>query len=195
MSCLRIGFGERTITPPLGVDLCGYGFYLGRRAESVIDDLKVRAVFLESGGRALLLASCDVIGFTVEKADAIRAGIAAAHGLPRESVLLAATHTHCGPATQPLPGLGDVDPAYLKRLEALVAEAAAEAAASPRPAEFSYALEAVEPVVAAVDLDGYGDGVAHVRRGDSLPHRLERVGRRLQQLAALLPDLCCLVLV
>ena len=146
MSRLRIGFGERVITPPLGVELCGYGFYLGRRAESVLDDLKVRAVFLESGGRALLLASCDVIGFTVEKADAIRAEVAAAHGLPRESVLLAATHTHCGPATQPLPGLGDVDPAYLKRLEALIAEAAAEAAASPRPAEFSYALEAVEPL-------------------------------------------------
>ncbi len=146
MSGLTAGFGERTITPALGVDLAGYGFYLGRKAESVLDDLKCRAVCLRSGETTLLLISCDVIGFTVEDADAIRAGIAAAHGLPRAAVLLAATHTHCGPATQPMPGLGEIDEAYTKRLRALVLEAAGEAVASPRPAELSYALEAIEPL-------------------------------------------------
>jgi hypothetical protein len=146
MSALTAGFGERTITPALGVDLAGYGFYLGRKAESVLDDLKCRAVCLRSGDTTLLLISCDVIGFTVEDADAIRAGIAAAHGLPRAAVLLAATHTHCGPATQPMPGLGEIDPAYTKRLRALVLEAAGEAVASPRPAELSFALEAIEPL-------------------------------------------------
>jgi hypothetical protein len=146
MSELRVGYGERTITPPLGVDLSGYGFYLGRRAGSVLDDLKVRAVLLRSGDRALLLISCDVIGFTVEDADALRAEIAAAIGLPRRDILLAATHTHCGPATQPMPGLGDRDAAYMKRLRTLVVEAAKEAAAAPAAAEFSYALEAIEPL-------------------------------------------------
>jgi hypothetical protein len=146
MSGLTAGYGERTVTPPLGVDLAGYGFYLGRKAESVLDDLKCRAVHLRAGGRSLVLVSCDVIGFTVDDADAIRAAIAAAHGLPREIVLLAATHTHCGPATQPMPGLGDIDPAYMRRLRALILEAAAEAVASPRPAESSFALEAIEPL-------------------------------------------------
>jgi hypothetical protein len=146
MSGLTVGYGERTITPPLGVDLAGYGFYLDRRAESVLDDLKCRAVRLEAGDRSLVLISCDVIGFTVDDADAIRAAVAAACGLPREAVLLAATHTHCGPATQRMPGLGDIDPAYMDRLRALILETAAEAASSPRPAEFSYALEAIEPL-------------------------------------------------
>ena len=146
MSGLTAGYGERTITPPLGVDLAGYGFYLDRKAGSVLDDLMCRAVHLRAGGRSLVLVSCDVIGFTVEDADAIRAAVAAAHGLPRESVLLAATHTHCGPATQPMPGLGDIDPAYGSRLRGLILEAAAEAVSSPRPAEFSYALEAIEPL-------------------------------------------------
>ncbi|HMA53486.1 MAG TPA: hypothetical protein VKT17_03445 [Acidobacteriota bacterium] len=146
MSGLTIGYGERVITPPLGVDLSGYGFYLGRRAESVLDDLKCRAVNLRSGQQSLVLISCDIIGFTVEDADAIRAGIAAAHGLPREAILLAATHTHSGPATQPMPGLGDIDPAYWHRLRALIVEAAAEAMSSSSPAEFSYAFEAIEPL-------------------------------------------------
>ena len=127
MSELRVGYGERVITPPLGVDLSGYGFYLGRRAESVLDDLKARAVFLESGGQRLILISCDVIGFTVEDADNLRAKITASLGLPRKDILLAATHTHCGPATMPLPGLGDMDAAYMDRLRTLVIEAAEEA--------------------------------------------------------------------
>ncbi|MGZ5556242.1 MAG: hypothetical protein ACXWIA_10705 [Candidatus Aminicenantales bacterium] len=146
MSGLTVGYGERVVTPPLGVDLAGYGFYLDRKAASILDDLKCRAVHLKSGDRSLLLIGCDVIGFTIGDADAIRGRIAAAHGLPREAVLLAATHTHCGPATQPMPGLGDIDPAYMRRLGALILEAAAEAVSAPRPAEFSYALEAVEPL-------------------------------------------------
>jgi len=146
VSRLTAGYGERTITPPLGVDLAGYGFYLDRKAASVLDDLKCRAVYLRTGKTALLLLSCDLIGFTVEDADAIRSQIAAAHGLAREAVLLAATHTHCGPATQPMPGLGDVDAAYMERLPALILEAAADAAAAPRPADLAYALEAIEPL-------------------------------------------------
>ncbi|MGZ5479360.1 MAG: hypothetical protein ACXWGZ_07170 [Candidatus Aminicenantales bacterium] len=146
MSGLTVGYGERVVTPPLGVDLAGYGFYLDRKAASILDDLKCRAVHLKSGDRSLLLIGCDVIGFTVGDADTIRGRIAAAHGLPCEAVLLAATHTHCGPATQPMPGLGDIDPAYMRRLGALILEAAAEAVSAPRPAEFSYALEAIEPL-------------------------------------------------
>ncbi len=146
MSDLRVGYGERTVTPPLGVDLCGYGFYLGRRAESVLDDLKARAVFIESGGQRLVLVGCDVIGFTVEDADSLRARIGASLGLPRTHVLLAATHTHCGPASMPLPGLGDMDAAYMDRLRALIVEAADEAVTAPATAEFSYALEAIEPL-------------------------------------------------
>lgn len=146
MSELRVGYGETVITPPLGLDLSGYGFYLGRRAESVLDDLKARAVLLRSGDRTLLLMSCDIIGFTVDEADDIRAEIAAAIGVPRRDILLAATHTHCGPATMPLPGLGDVDAAYMGRLRTLIVDAAEKAAAEPVPAGFSYALEAIEPL-------------------------------------------------
>jgi hypothetical protein len=146
MSGLTVGYGERVITPPLGVDLAGYGFYLGRKAASVLDDLKCRAVSLRSGDRSLILVSCDIISFTIDDADEIRGRIAAAHGLPREAVLLAATHTHCGPATQPMPGLGEIDPATRGRLRGLILEAAAEALSAPRPAEFSYALEAIEPL-------------------------------------------------
>jgi hypothetical protein len=146
MNELRVGYGEKVITPPLGIDLCGYGFYLDRRAESVLDDLKARALVLQSSGRSLVLVSCDIIGLAVEDADAIRAEIAAAHRVPTANVLLAATHTHSGPATQPMPGLGDVDAVYMKRLRSLIVDAAAAAAGVLEPAESSFALEAIEPL-------------------------------------------------
>ena len=36
MSGLRIGYGERVVSPPLGLDISGYGFYLGRKAGGVV---------------------------------------------------------------------------------------------------------------------------------------------------------------
>jgi len=143
---LRVGFGERVITPPLGVDLCGYGFYLDRKVEAVLDDLKVRALYLSGGTTSLLLVACDLIGFTVEFSDRLRAEMAKILGLPSSHVLLACTHTHSGPATQALPGLGDVDGAYMKSVETRIVEAAEEAAANPEEGECRSAFEAVEPI-------------------------------------------------
>ncbi len=111
MSPLLAGYGERTVTPPLGVDLCGYGFHLGRRAESVLDDLKCRAVYLEGGGRRLVLISCDVIGFTIEEADVLRAKIAAALDLPAPASFWPRRIRIAGRRPSPCPGLGTRTPA------------------------------------------------------------------------------------
>jgi len=146
MNKLLVGYGERTITPPLGVDLCGYGFYLDRKAEGVLDDLKVRALYLKNGGRALLLTSCDLIGLTVEFCDEVRAAAAAAQQIPAAHILLSATHTHSGPATQPLPGLGEVDAASTKKIRKSVLEAAADASSDLQESDFSVAFEAIEAI-------------------------------------------------
>jgi hypothetical protein len=106
MMTLAAGYGETILTPPLGVELTGYGFYLERRAESVLDDLKARALFLEKDGVRAVLVSCDLVGLTVEASDAARRAISASLGIPPDHVLLACTHTHTGPATMDMPGAG-----------------------------------------------------------------------------------------
>jgi len=146
MTTLAAGFGERVINPPFGADLCGYGFYLDRKAAFVLDDLKVRALFLSDGEAGLMLIACDLVGLSVEFSDRLRARIAAALGLPIFRILLACTHTHSGPATQSMTGLGEVDSAFMDLLAKKIVEAAEEAAADPRPAELRSALEAVEPI-------------------------------------------------
>ena len=146
MTKLAVGYGEKTITPPLGIDLTGFGFYLDRRAEKTLDDLKARALFLKKGKEKLLLVSCDLLSFTSEDADRIRRRISLAHDLPLAGVMLACTHTHSGPVAQPLEGLGEADPAYRASLDGMILEAAGRAEADARECEFSHANEAVEPI-------------------------------------------------
>jgi hypothetical protein len=140
------GYAEKNITPALGIDLTGFGFYLDRRAESVLDDLKVRALCVRSQTHCLILIACDLLGFTIPFSDKIRTCIASEQKIPLQNILLSCTHTHSGPATQPIPGLGRVDSRYLRRVAEAVKEAAAEASAALEAVEFGFHFEAAEPI-------------------------------------------------
>ncbi len=146
MTELRAGYGERIITPAGAMEMTGYGCFLERRGESVLDDLKVRAVSLRRGEQRLVLISCDLLGFTVEFSDVVRGEIAEAQGMPRAGVFLTCTHTHSGPASQHLGGMPVPEPAYLETVHRAIVQSAAAAAAEEQPAQFSYFLEAIEPI-------------------------------------------------
>ncbi|MDD5677106.1 MAG: hypothetical protein PHW60_03825 [Kiritimatiellae bacterium] len=146
MAELYAGYGETILNPPMGVELAGYGYYLNRRAESVLDDLKARAIWLGDGANDVLLISCDLIGFTVEFSDAIRKAIASEIHIPREHILLACTHTHTGPASMPLDACGEVSPEYLETLPAAIAEAARRARADRQSATMRALFETVMPI-------------------------------------------------
>ncbi len=143
---LNAGYGEADITPPLGTELGGYGFYLNRRAESVLSPLKVRALALRNRRQGVLLVSVDLLGFTVDASDTLRRRIAVSCGLPEQNVLVACTHTHTSPPTQPMPGLGNIAPEYLARVQEEVVHAAEAAWADLSPAQLSFVQEVVEPI-------------------------------------------------
>jgi neutral ceramidase len=143
---LLAGYGEKTISPPLGTDLTGFGFYLDRRTDEILDDLKARALFLKSGERGELLIVCDLLGFTVAFSDRVRRRLARELGIGKENILLACTHTHSGPAAQPLAGLGVVNHAYVEGLPDAISQAASMAAAAQKESEFGGRVEAVEPI-------------------------------------------------
>jgi Neutral/alkaline non-lysosomal ceramidase, N-terminal len=101
----RAGFAKIPITPPLGVELAGYGVYLERRATEVHDDLFARGLVLEDdAGERVLLLSLDLVGLSWELSEAIAAQAADAAGLDVERVLVSSTHTHSGPAPLPMEG-------------------------------------------------------------------------------------------
>jgi hypothetical protein len=108
--------------------------------------LKVRVLALKTKDQALVLASCDLIGLTVDFSDSVRQAIARQHNIPAHNVLLACIHTHSGPASQSLPGLGEVNENYLEKVKRAIEEAVGQAFDQMKDADFIYAFEAVEPI-------------------------------------------------
>lgn len=116
---MRAGFGKKDITPAIGTELAGFGYYLGRRAERIIDPLYARAVMLEENGVRTVIISCDVLGLSrgvcaeVEKY---------ARSLGCSHTMVVSVHTHCGPAIKYHEGCGYVCDEYVAQLPALICE-------------------------------------------------------------------------
>lgn len=123
---MRAGYGRHIITPPLGVELAGFGYYLGRCALSVRDDLYARAVALEDGDVRALILSCDVLGLSKSVCEEVFRH-AEGLGIPRENVLIVSIHTHTGPAVKYHEGCGYVNDDYVSRLGGKLCKAVDEA--------------------------------------------------------------------
>ena len=119
---MRAGFGKWELTPPMGVELAGYGYYLGRCALSVRDPLFARAVLLEEGGMRALIVCCDLLGLSRE----VCAGVfvhAKTLGIAPENVLIVSIHTHTGPTIKYHEGCGFVSDAYVATVASLIGRA------------------------------------------------------------------------
>src|SRR5579884_387859 len=144
MSSLQAGVARTDITPPVGVELCGYGPFLGRASVDVHDPLWCRALALESGGEPLLIISCDLIGVLQEMTDAIRAEIRNSHGIPPDRVMITCTHTHSGPNTVRLIGWGEPNEHYRAALPRKIVETAQRAVDDLRPARLAIGQTVLE---------------------------------------------------
>ena len=61
---LRAGVIEIDITPPIGIELAGYGPNLDRFSEDIHDPLLAQVLALDDGQQRILLACLDVIGIS-----------------------------------------------------------------------------------------------------------------------------------
>ena len=123
---LRVGFARRDITPPPGIDLSGFGFRFGASLGS-LEPLEVGVIAVSDGDRTLLLFTFDLIGFTLDHLAHLRARTATATGVPGANQMWTCTHTHGGPETGVLPGMGEKDSGYLASVEGAAVAAAIEA--------------------------------------------------------------------
>jgi len=92
----RAGAATSNITPPLGTDLIG-GFS-PHGSTHIHDELRVRCLALDDGETRLAFAIVDNVQFPREVHDAAKDMIHDATGLPREHILMAATHAHSAPS-------------------------------------------------------------------------------------------------
>ena len=116
---MRAGFGKWELTPPMGVELAGYGYYLGRCAKSVCDPLYAHALLLEEGAFRALIISCDLLGLS----RGVCAKVfdhAKTLGIQRENVLILSVHTHTGPTIIYHEGCGYVSKDYVATVAPLI---------------------------------------------------------------------------
>ncbi|UCC64907.1 MAG: hypothetical protein JSV36_07665, partial [Anaerolineae bacterium] len=132
---LQVGYAQKTITPSLERPVYLAGFGQNRRAESVHDDLTVRALALAHGQACLVWAALDLIGLGRHGCQEIERRVN--EQVPGTRLLLACTHTHHGPDTIGLWGpdqaTSGVDGEYLARLKDDVVAAVIEALAQLQP--------------------------------------------------------------
>ncbi len=128
---MNVGFAARKITPPLGTSLAGYGLMPNRRAASVHDDLWVRAAVFDDAAIVVL----DIISISSEIVSLARQAIEKRAGL--KQALIAATHSHTAPTASFMRQWGDLEPAYIRTLPGIIADAVAEACQKKRPSEVS----------------------------------------------------------
>ena len=115
---LTVGYAQTTITPALDRPVYLAGFGRNRRAQSVHDELFVRALALRDSDTTVVLAAVDLIGLPRSMVQEIERAVQ--QSVPAALLIVAATHTHHGPDTLGLWGPDEitrgVDEAYQAQL-------------------------------------------------------------------------------
>lgn len=124
---MRAGFAGVTITPPIGIAMEGLGQAGG--CTRILDDLFIRALYLQDEQHAALLVSSDLLFFERDFANRLKEMLRRQMNLSPEQILLNTTHNHAGPRMTRWAYSGAPDPEYLDLIEARLSQAAREARA------------------------------------------------------------------
>lgn len=144
------GTAKIDITPQKNILMDG--MIRAHPSEGVHDPLFARALVLsndEDIREVCAIVSIDICGLTTQDADAARAVVQSKVGIPAERIILAATHTHSGPAT--IGYFNEKETEYVSGLLDKVVQVIREA------------VDHMQPVIA-----GFGSGIeetiSHYRR-------------------------------
>jgi len=148
----RLGTAAVNITPPPGTPLAGY--YYERPCDGVLDELYAKAVVFDDGHTRAALVVCDLVTLPRSIVEEARRRIAEHTDVPASNVMIAATHSHTGPALIRNSALDTATGAnhplcrdYNAQLPERIAQAVAQAHARRAPARVAFARE-TEPRIA-----------------------------------------------
>jgi neutral ceramidase len=99
----KAGADTVNITPGTNMWMAGFGHRI-KPAGGKMQDLHAKALAFEHEQRRLVIVTLDLIGVTPRLRAAIAVRVSRQYGLPPESLLLNASHTHSGPEYRPRAG-------------------------------------------------------------------------------------------
>src|SRR5207249_673078 len=93
----KAGVAQAVITPSESIWLAGYGDRT-RPSDGVLRDIYVKALALDAeAGKPVVIVTADLVGFPREISDPVAARCEKEFGLPRDRLVLNASHTHSAP--------------------------------------------------------------------------------------------------
>jgi hypothetical protein len=161
-SCAKVD-----ITPPLGITLIGSR---GKPSDAIMDDLYAKALVLSDGSQTIAIISADLLYTPLEEiTDPVRTLVNKNAGIPKENIMVCATHTHSGPEAftrLKVPNEGrleasQVDQAYLSVLVRKLADSAVMASRNMRDVRIGTAKGSL-PEVLYNRRPTTGDGLARI---------------------------------
>lgn len=173
MPQLHFGTGRTVITPPVGVELCGYGPYIERRSTAVHQELHCTALALSDGDNVHVWVSNDLVWTDRSLVDETHHIVRDRYGLDPARVVITNTHTHSGPATMKTVAWGKWDEDYTAGLPALFAETIRQAVSNLEPGCIGFGRTPVPGLsVNRVDEGGEADAEALLMRIDDSSGRM-----------------------
>ncbi len=94
---LKAGFGKVSITPEYSVPLYGYGNSHLRMSTNVLDPIYAICVALTDGESTILVYNLDLTAIADDDSDFCRSVMEQEFGIPKQNILLNATHNHSSP--------------------------------------------------------------------------------------------------
>lgn len=141
---MKVGYAQTVITPSLDKAVFMAGFGQNRRAETIHDDLYVRALAIQTGQTTLVLVALDLIGFFRPNVNEVieTLMISETFGALTPQVVIASTHTHHGPDTMGIWGADDktcgVDVEYLSAIKKKIADVILASLSTLKPASVKW---------------------------------------------------------
>jgi hypothetical protein len=137
---LYAGAAQVCITPPIGVELAGYGPFRQRRCTSVHDDLYAAALVLQDEQTRVAFVTADLLSLDPAIVDRIRHLAAQETGIPAAHMMISCTHSHTSPTARFLRAWGDRDLEYISLLARQIAGAIIAANNARQPARVGCGL-------------------------------------------------------
>jgi neutral ceramidase len=134
---LRAGTARVDITPAKYEALPMSGYAARTEGHKGIhDNLHVRAIAIDNGTTRAAVLTADLIGFSHRFWDRVTERIASEMHIPRENILLCATHTHSAPSPGTYESIASAGAhaQYISRVEAALIQAVRQAIESMQPA-------------------------------------------------------------
>src|SRR5260221_12153805 len=103
------GVARTRLTPPWGVELAGWGYYLNRIWRAVRDDTAATALVFDDGERSAAIVAVDLMYADAAFTSAVRREAARHTGIQPGAICVACSHSHNTPTTAFIRGAGEID--------------------------------------------------------------------------------------